>query len=198
MGNLTSGKSILFVSNHTSFLDILLLGHRLKTNFIAKKEVGQWPLIGWITIAIGTICIERNPKGTREGLNKLIKGLESGRNYILFPEGTTGPGNNALPFKSSFFNVAEELNLTIQPIAITYTHINGRALTPTEREAFSWTGDKTLISGLYELFYNKHIRVDIKFLEPVSSEKNRDRKILAKLCESAVSKAIGDSIKAYQ
>ncbi|MBP9692949.1 MAG: 1-acyl-sn-glycerol-3-phosphate acyltransferase, partial [Alphaproteobacteria bacterium] len=91
-GELSKVEPTLFVANHSSYIDILVLGTFVPARFVAKKEVAGWPIMGWLATSQGTIYIDRNRNAIAEGADKLIKYIEQGESLILFPEGTTSDG----------------------------------------------------------------------------------------------------------
>ena len=107
-----SGKQkenkVLFVSNHISYLDILMLGSVVKGIFVAKSEIRSWPIINKLCLLGKTIFIERfNPRSVIKQMNLIEKTMIKGFNVILFPEGTSSDGSKVLTFKSSLFKSQE-------------------------------------------------------------------------------------------
>ncbi|WP_236646412.1 lysophospholipid acyltransferase family protein [Aristophania vespae] len=100
-------RPVLYIANHSSWLDILVLGTVLPTLFIAKQEVRTWPLIGVLTRLGGTIYVSRNRQGTGQEVSDVTKRLREGYNITLFPEGTSSDGMRVLPFLSSLFAIAK-------------------------------------------------------------------------------------------
>ena len=100
-----SERKTLFVCNHISYLDILVLGAKVKAIFVAKSEIDSWPLINKFTSVGKTIFVSRKDKTAIKEQMKLIeKNLENNYNVVLFPEGTSREGLNLLPFKSSLWS----------------------------------------------------------------------------------------------
>ena len=107
-GKQIEDQPVLFISNHVSWIDIWVLGGVLKGCFIAKDDMTNWPVLGYMATLQRTIFINRK-KRTDVSLQKQIiqDRLLSGDNLILFPEGTTSEGGRVLPFNSSLFSVVE-------------------------------------------------------------------------------------------
>jgi 1-acyl-sn-glycerol-3-phosphate acyltransferase len=103
----TDGRPILYVSNHSSWLDILVLGGRLHACFISKEEVGTWPLVGWIARLGRTVYVRRQRASTGRERDDMRERMAGGDNLILFPEGTSSDGSRVLPFRSAFLSIAE-------------------------------------------------------------------------------------------
>ena len=92
------------VANHVSYLDVFVLGSLIPAVFVAKKEVREWPVIGWIAWLQRTIFIERRRSKADDEIRPLVKALNQGSNVIVFPEGTSTDGVTILPFKSTLFS----------------------------------------------------------------------------------------------
>src|ERR1700722_15146021 len=99
-GAMAPTQPILFVANHTSYLDILVLNALIPAAFVAKAEVAGWPLIGLLAKLQHTVFIERRASRAGDQRDILARHLEKGQSLILFPEGTSSDGINVLPFKS--------------------------------------------------------------------------------------------------
>jgi 1-acyl-sn-glycerol-3-phosphate acyltransferase len=107
----------------------------------------------------------------------------------LFAEGTTSDGNRLLPFKSSLFSVAENLHaekpLTIQPVSIVATGLDGMPLGRTLRPLYAWYGDMPLMPHAWTAIKSGLITVEIEFHEPLTNA-GMNRKQLAEICRAEV------------
>ena len=112
-GKVSINSPILLISNHASYLDIIILGSLFKTSFIAKKEISKWPLFGILAKLQNTIFIDRRVSSLKNQENQIIKHLNEKKNLVIFPEGTSSDGNRVLPFKSSLFNIFKTHNFSI-------------------------------------------------------------------------------------
>ena len=93
----------LFVANHVSYLDIVVLGSLLDAGFVAKSEVAAWPLIGWLARIGRTVFGARRAASCAGQCNALAERLSAGQSLILFAEGTSSDGGRVLPFETSLF-----------------------------------------------------------------------------------------------
>src|SRR6266516_123787 len=92
----------LLVSNHLSYLDVLVLSSIRPCVFVAKRDVSAWPLFGWLARAAGTIFVDREHRLSSSAVVDLVRAtLASGSVVVLFPEGTSSDGSTVLPFKSA-------------------------------------------------------------------------------------------------
>jgi len=112
----------LLVSNHASWLDILVLGGATHCAFVSKDELGH-PLIHWLADQNATVYVKRSHvKGAKDQAIAIAKALERDKPVALFPEGTTGPATHLLPFRSTLLEAAKfaAKDVEIHPVAIDY------------------------------------------------------------------------------
>jgi len=118
----------LIVSNHLSYLDVLVLAARQPVVFVAKKEVRAWPVLGWFASLAGTLFIDR---GRRSAVHSLAKDIETavadGLPVVVFAEGTSGDGSEVLPFKASLLQPAVEGRWPVTPVGLDYILADGCA-----------------------------------------------------------------------
>lgn len=112
----------LLVSNHLSWLDILVLGGSTRCAFVSKDALGH-PLIHWLADQNATVYVRRtHRKGAKDQAIAIAQALEGEKPVALFPEGTTGPGTHLLPFRSTLLEAANfaARDVAIRPVAIDY------------------------------------------------------------------------------
>jgi 1-acyl-sn-glycerol-3-phosphate acyltransferase len=189
---------VLFVSNHASYLDIPVLGAVLPAGFVAKSEVAKWPLFGFLSRVQNTVFIERRSTRAAEQCLQLQDHFAKKQNLVLFPEGTSSDGLTALHFKSSLFRIVEDCvkdtAITVQPISVTCTELDGFPLLREERALYAWYGDMTLTPHLWNVFKRGNFTVDIIFHPPLTTEDYPNRKLLAATCQSIVAQGIEQSL----
>lgn len=188
---------VLYASNHCSYFDIVVLGSILDAHFVAKKEVGDWPVIGPMARHLaGTIFVERLPRHSKSQANEMSERLSAKReSLILFPEGTSGDGRTVLPFKSALFAVAELAagaghDLHVQPISIAYTRLDGLPLGRNWRPHYAWYGDMDLASHIWVALGLGHATVQVVFHESVNLKQFGSRKALADYCRGEIGKGL--------
>ena len=99
-------RDVFFIANHVSWVDILSLAGATGTAFVAKYELSQVPVIGWLCRLNRTVFVKReNRMGVAEQINALKEALADNWSVTVFPEGTTTDGKSLLPFKSSMLSV---------------------------------------------------------------------------------------------
>lgn len=170
----------LIVSNHLSYLDILVFSAVSECVFVSKREVRSWPGIGWISSLAGTIYIDRTRRTDTHSVQEQMQApLSNGMRLVLFPEGTSSDGSHVLHFHSSLFQPAVELKMPITAAALDYSLSNGDAA----REACYW-GDMTLLPHLLNLLTKKEVQARLSF-SPEHMTFN-DRKEAARIMQACV------------
>jgi len=189
---------VLFVSNHSSYLDIVVLAALLEASFVAKQEVADWPVFGLLARLNRTVFVQRKARQSREHRDEMRHRIGSGESLILFPEGTSSDGNRVLNFNSTFFSVAENriqgVPITVQPIAIAYTGLDGLPLGRSRRPLFAWYGEMDLVSHLWSVLSQSTVTVEIAFLPTVTIETCESRKDLARHCQLMVATCVSDML----
>ncbi|MDX9689510.1 MAG: lysophospholipid acyltransferase family protein [Alphaproteobacteria bacterium] len=190
---------MIVVCNHSSYLDIPVLGSIIDGCFVAKSEVGTWPFIGTMARFQNTVFLERKSTRAAAHRNILRENLEAGNNLIFFPEGTSSDGMRTLPFKSTLFSVVEKpladgQYVKVQPVTILCTEIGGLPMGRSWRPYYAWYGDMTLAKHAWEVFKIGAFTVDVIFHDPVTIEDFGNRKMLADYCERAVSDGVNQCV----
>lgn len=175
----------LWVCNHISWLDILLLAGGHTVDFIAKSEVGEWPFVGGIVKKSGTVLIDRdNIFQAYRSLPILQERMLSGTPVMVFPEGTTTNGTYTLPFKPMFYQAAIRENLLIQPISLHYLDAQNEL---TDSVAF--IDDDDFGVSLKRILKEPKITAHLHFL-PAMKAKDFHRKMLAEQNQSDINNNI--------
>ena len=187
VGEVAGKAPVLFVSNHSSWLDILVLGGILPAAFVSKAEVGTWPLIRTVARLGRTVFVSRSRGRTGEEADSMRQRLREGGNLILFPEGTSNDGTRVLPFRSSFLAVAEAA-AAVQPVSVVYDRLAGLPAGRRDRPHFAWYGDMEIGSHFWRLARAPGGAVTVLLHQPVAPEAFRNRKLLTAAVEVAVAK----------
>jgi lyso-ornithine lipid O-acyltransferase len=149
IGEISRERPVLFVVNHSSWLDIIALGSVLPGCFVAKSEVAGWPVLNLIARLGRTVYVSRSRGNVGRERGDMLQRLSAGDNLILFPEGTTSDGCRVLRFQSSFLAVAEQNPAPhVQPVTLVYDRINGQPVRHKDRPIISWYGDMDLASHI--------------------------------------------------
>jgi 1-acyl-sn-glycerol-3-phosphate acyltransferase len=188
---------LLIASNHTSWLDITILGSVVPVSFIAKAEVSRWPVVGTLARLQRTVFIDRNKRAqTISATEAIANRVGNGDIMVLFAEGTTGDGNRVLPFRSALLGAARTAAgtgaITVQPVAISYALVQGLPLGFAERWIVSWYGDMDLWPHLLRLCVRGAVDAVVSFGEPIHFGAEDDRKEVAEKCHAAVKRMVED------
>ncbi|WP_420587126.1 lysophospholipid acyltransferase family protein [Ruegeria sp.] len=174
------------VANHTSWLDIFALNARKRVYFVSKAEVANWPGIGWLARATGTVFIERDRKKAREQTQVFETRLKAGHKLLFFPEGTSTDGLRVLPFKTTLFAAffADGLRdfMYVQPVSVVFHAPAGQP-----ERFYGWWGDMEFGPHLLKtLGARRQGRVELIYHAPAKVSDFENRKALAAHCEEAV------------
>ncbi len=185
---------VLYICNHLSWTDIVVLGSRVLGSFVAKSELKRWPVLGPLADLQRTIYVRREDRHRAdEQKNEIAARLLAGENVILFPEGTSGEGNCVLPFKTSLFGIADTPgleHLIIQPITLSYTHLNGLPLLRSQRSKVSWIGDMDFGPHAMGVLGLGYLQALIQFHQPVTRDGFTNRKRLGRHCEEVIAEGL--------
>ena len=198
VGHPLDQRPTLFVSNHSSYLDIIVLGSLIPGSFVAKTEVGRWPFFGLLAKLQQTVFVDRKARNAGVHRDDMRGRLEDGDMLILFPEGTSSDGNRTLPFKTALFSVAslkvEDRPITVQPVSIAATCLDGIPLGRAMRPVYAWYGDMELVPHLWQMVRLGRLTVRVEFHEPVTVERFGSRKALAEHCWRVVADGVDRAV----
>lgn len=178
-------RDVLFLANHLSWLDIVVLAGASGTAFVSKAEVAKVPVVGWLAGLNNTVFVARSERaGVRMQADALRSALAGGQPVALFPEGTTDGGLDILPFRASLLaSLYPPLpGVRVQPVALDYG--------PASQD-LAWTGDEPGLANVRKvLARHGTVPVVVHFLPPVDPA-GADRKALAQAARSEIVEALG-------
>jgi 1-acyl-sn-glycerol-3-phosphate acyltransferase len=192
IGEPVAARPVLFASNHVSYTDITVLGSLIPGSFVAKSEVAGWPLFGRLAKLQRSVFVDRQVRSTAQQRDAIAERLAAGDALILFPEGTSADGNFILPFKSALFSVVfnREQAITVQPVSLAYTRLDGLPIGRTLRPFFAWYGDMDLAPHIWRLLGLGRIEAVVEFHPPVAVADFPSRKALADYCEQRIRRGV--------
>lgn len=175
----------LVVCNHLSYLDIIVLGSCVPAVFVAKSNVAQWPVVGAMCRAAGTLFIDRTDRWRLPTvLGNIARVLDTGGAVVVFPEGTSSDGRRVLPFNSSTLEPVAACGHRVSYAALVYDTAGG--LPPAELTV-CWWGDMTLVDHLWGVLTLSSVSARLRFgIDPGGET---DRRALAKRLHHSVSTA---------
>jgi 1-acyl-sn-glycerol-3-phosphate acyltransferase len=170
----TPPASGLIVSNHVSYLDILVFSAVAPCAFVAKREVRSWPGVGWIATLAGAIYIDRARRDDTHSIRpQMAASLAAGVRLVLFPEGTSSDGRQVLPFRSSLFQPAVENQAAITAACISYEIEDGDPAVDV-----CYYGDMVMGPHAMKLFGKGGVKATLRFAG--GARVFADRKLAAK------------------
>jgi 1-acyl-sn-glycerol-3-phosphate acyltransferase len=193
-GAMSSVRPTLFVCNHSSYLDITVLGGIVPGCFVAKTEVANWPFFGFLAKLQRTVFVDRRRGTSHRQRDQLKERLHAGDNLILFPEGTSNDGNRVLGFRSSLLSVAETPSdhgpLIVQPVSIAYVAVNGIPMGRALRPMVAWYGGMSLGPHLWQFSRLGRVQVTVGFHPAVGMDRFASRKELTRYCYDSVADGV--------
>jgi 1-acyl-sn-glycerol-3-phosphate acyltransferase len=182
-----AARRMVFVSNHSSWLDIAVLGGRLEGCFVSKADVKGWPLVSTIARLGRSVFVSRRRGATGHERDDMRARLAAGDNLILFPEGTTSDGSRVMPFRSAFFAIAQGQDPPlIQPVSLAYDRLAGLPTGRATRPLFAWYGDMDIASHFWRLAQYRGLRATVLLHAPLDPAQFADRKALSQAVWLAV------------
>lgn len=194
VGSCTVQRPLLIVSNHASWLDIIVISAAAPVIFVAKREVASWPLFGLLAKLQRSVFVDRQRRHKTAEVNAEIAGrLLDGDPVVLFGEGTSSDGNRVLPFRSALIGAAHTAlssasvgHVSVQPLSIAYARRHGLPLDRNERRAVAWYGGTALWPHLLQVLRRGALDIVVTWGEPVAYHADSDRKQIAGKLETSV------------
>lgn len=163
--------SFLLVSNHLSYLDIIVLQSQLDCAFVAKSEVASWPVLGLICRSVGTIFINRQVgRHISQTLDQIKTTIGEGLGVVLFAEGTSTNGESVSHFKSSLLEVAARARQPVHYASITYAVPIGER---SPAQSVCWWGDMTFSDHVFRLLQLPSLEAKIAYGDEPIVDDNR-------------------------
>ena len=172
----------LLICNHTSWLDILVMGGATGCRFVSKDNLGHG-FVHWLADQNATVYVKRSHvKGAKDQAHAIARALEAATPVALFPEGTTGPGTHLLPFRSTLLEAANfaARDVEIRPVAIDYG-----AAAPE----LGWYDEPGKDNVLRILGRHGNLPVTVRLLPPL--DRSSDRKQLTGEAKEAIARSLG-------
>ncbi|MFM8575609.1 MAG: lysophospholipid acyltransferase family protein, partial [Limnohabitans sp.] len=162
----------LIVSNHISWLDILVIHAARYCRFVSKSDIRGWPIIGALATGAGTLYIERTSrKDALRMVHDMAHAMQEGDVVAVFPEGTTSDGLDLLPFHANLIQSAIAAEVPVQPMSLQFVD----ARTGERTLAPCYIGDDTLLASVWRTLTAPPIHALVHFGEPQWAE-GRDRR----------------------
>jgi 1-acyl-sn-glycerol-3-phosphate acyltransferase len=179
----------LIVANHVSWLDIFVINSLHSCRFVAKSDIRDWPLIGWLCDKAGTVFISRGRiRDVRRIYEGLVASLHGGERVAFFPEGTVALQGTVLPFHANLFEAAIEAGASIQPYALRYVDAQGKF-----HPAVDFVGDVSFVQSMLTILKSPGITAQLLTLPVIPINGTPHRRELAGAAEELIGGALGCS-----
>jgi len=205
VGRRSIAAPALILSNHVSWLDICVITALAPVVFVAKSEVAEWPVFGWLAKLQRTIFINRQARHqTGAATREIAARLLGGDAVVLFAEGTSSDGIRVLPFRSSLVgavhhalgNTTRHTHITVQPMSLAYVGFGGVPMGRGLRERVAWYGDADLIPHLLHVLSSGAVDVTVSWGEATAYDMSADRKAIARDAEKSVRRMTAAALRA--
>lgn len=165
-------QNYLLVSNHLSYLDILIISSCFPGCYVTSQEIKEMPFLGTLTSLAGCLYVERRSRDNlKNEISEITCAIKHGLNVVIFPEGTSTNGEQVLRFKQPLFQSAIDSNKKIVPLSITYTKINNRPVSVENRDRIFWYDDMTFPDHFAGLATIDHLEVCLHISCPIHAVK---------------------------
>lgn len=160
--SIDKSKNYFIVSNHLSYIDILIISSILPTSFVTSMEMKRTPFLGQIIQLAGCLFVERrSKKNILNEIGDIENALNKGLNVTVFPEATSTNGEQVLNFKRSLFQSAMNTKVDVLPMTLNYKKVNGEKISLKNRDTVCWYGDMEFAPHLWSLCKARSIEVEI-------------------------------------
>tara|TARA_Y100000996_G_scaffold408523_1_gene387726 strand:+ start:1103 stop:1849 length:747 start_codon:yes stop_codon:yes gene_type:complete len=187
-GDVKQGN-FLIISNHSSWLDIIILGSTFKTTFLSKIEVSKWPVIGKITTAVDMLFINRGEKdAASQAVSGISKFLSHNRNVAIFPEGTSSGGKKLLNFKPRLFASCIDTGCPVQCVIIKYPYKNKNI-----HPSVPFVRGNSLFLNILRVLFQRDLVAEITITELIET-KGKDRKSISNECYQTIKNILESNV----
>ena len=181
-------KGHLVVSNHMSYVDVLVLASLAPSVFITSVELRNTLLLGQLARLSGSLFVERRKaSGLKQEIGAITAVLEQGFSVVLFPEGTTFNGDHVHPFKQSLLDAALQAQCAILPVCIRYPRVNGRPLSTASRDTVLYYGGISFFRHFPRFLTLRSVDVKLSVLHAIHAGSDETRKDLAERAHAVIS-----------
>jgi len=177
---------VLFVANHTSWIDIIMLYSQRATCFVAKAEIARWPMVGWMAASASTIFHRRGSNHSLSAVMQvMVARLRGGRSVAVFPEGGTGYNGVLKVFHARIFQAALDAEVPVQPVALYFSRDGRRVIDAGFREG------ENFLQNIVRLLGGAPMDAKVHFLTPVPATPDARRR-MAELSRERIAAALDD------
>lgn len=181
----SSPPRALIVANHISWLDIFVINALQPCRFVAKSDIRNWPVLGWLSQQAGTVFLTRGDRrDVRRTFKELVASIHAGERVAFFPEGTTAGQGGVLPFHANLFEAAIDAEVPVQPHALRYVDAAGE-----HHPAVEFVGDTSFVESLCMILRAGPVTAQLLQLAPIDTT-GAHRRELAAAARQAIAQAL--------
>ncbi|MBX3023090.1 MAG: 1-acyl-sn-glycerol-3-phosphate acyltransferase [Bdellovibrionales bacterium] len=185
--NYASVPNALFVCNHLSYMDVLVIHARVPACFVTSREIRETPVLGQVCQVAGCLFVERrNKNNIHAEVSEISAGLREGLNVCIFPEATSTNGEQILRFRRPLYVAALDAPAAVLPICLNYHTVGGEPINQRTRDKICWYGDMDFVSHLWALAGSGGVNADLIFMPPIHPVSTDDATQLAERSQAAV------------
>ncbi|HEX5488956.1 MAG TPA: lysophospholipid acyltransferase family protein [Rhodanobacteraceae bacterium] len=177
---------VMFVANHGSWMDITVLHAVRPADFVAKAEIGRWPLVGWMARRGGTIFHQRGSTNSLVAVMAVMSDrLRAGRSIAAFPEGGTAPPGTLKVFHPRILQAALDAAAPVQPVALRYLRDGQPSL------EVLFTPGESFMHNVFRVLATRSLTAEVHFLNPVIFEPEGGRRRMAETARAEIAQVLG-------
>jgi lyso-ornithine lipid O-acyltransferase len=177
------------ISNHLSYLDIIVFATLHPCVFVAKEEIRRWPVVGWMTTMSGTVYVARGHGGSAMRAREAMQAaLDAGLPVVFFPEGTTSNGSQLLKFHSGLLSQVLDGDAPVTAAYLSYSLAEDNGPDVSVADDVCYWGDSHMLTHVFKFLGLRGVRAEVRFAEePIAfSSGGLHRKMAAIEARSAV------------
>lgn len=183
-------SNYLIISNHLSYLDILIISIYFPSCFVTSKEMKHTPFLGQVCLLGGCLFVERRKRsGLNDEVKELSESLKRGLNVTIFPEAKSTNGEAVISFKRPLFQAAMISQVRVLPVCINYLTLDGEKLTVKNRDNVFWYGDKAFLTHVLNLFSHHGLTAELIVLPSLDPADSADKTALTDKTYASISSA---------
>jgi 1-acyl-sn-glycerol-3-phosphate acyltransferase len=188
--NLVAAGTGLFVCNHLSYIDVLVLHSIVPACFVTSREIKETPVLGQVCQLAGCLFVERRNKlNILNEVSEISEGLKENLNVAIFPEATSTNGEQILRFRRPLFFAAIQAAKPVVPFCLNYVTVGGEPINVKTRDKIFWYGDMDFVSHLWALAGSGGVQADLHCLQPLYAAPVDDATSLAQKSQDIVTAA---------
>lgn len=185
----------LYVSNHLSYVDVLIMAAQKPSCFVTSQEIRKVPVLGWLCETGGCLFVERRSRDNlKNEIGELTHALSIGLSVVIFPEATSTNGDEVIRFRQPLYTAAIESGRSVQPMCMNYLFLGSDEVTLKNRDLICWYGDMSFAPHLWKLLGFGSVTAELTYLQEMPTTPESQVKELSETSHKMVS----ETFKAFK